>query len=68
MTLQMVIINYYYFNNQIIIDTKEYIHRVGRTCRGADALGKALIFLLPSELEYLKHLRMAKVLSHCELI
>lgn len=42
-------------------DTKEYIHRVGRTCRGASAKGKALLFLLPSESEYLQHLRMAKV-------
>ena len=43
------------------IETKEYIHRVGRTCRGANARGKALIFLLPSEIDYLKHLKMAKV-------
>jgi len=42
-------------------DVKEYIHRVGRTCRGADAKGKALLFLLPSELNFLKYLRAAKV-------
>lgn len=42
-------------------DVKEYIHRVGRTCRGANAKGKALLFLLPSELNYLKYLRAAKV-------
>ncbi|KRX05209.1 P-loop containing nucleoside triphosphate hydrolase [Pseudocohnilembus persalinus] len=42
-------------------DTKEYIHRVGRTCRGANASGKALIFLLPEEKSYLDHLKMAKV-------
>ena len=42
-------------------DVKEYIHRVGRTCRGANSKGKALLFLLPSELNYLKYLRMAKV-------
>ena len=45
-------------------DVKEYIHRVGRTCRGADATGKALLFLLPSELQYLKHLKAAKVELH----
>jgi ATP-dependent RNA helicase DDX18/HAS1 len=28
------------------LDIKEYIHRVGRTCRGANAKGKALLFLL----------------------
>ena len=42
-------------------DVKEYIHRVGRTCRGANARGKALLFLLPNELAYLKHLKAAKV-------
>lgn len=34
-------------------DTKEYIHRVGRTCRGANSKGKALLILLPEEKEYL---------------
>ena len=57
---QMVIISLCFIS--LIIETKEYIHRVGRTCRGANARGKALIFLLPSELEYLKHLRVAKVI------
>ncbi|EGR30044.1 hypothetical protein IMG5_143800 [Ichthyophthirius multifiliis] len=42
-------------------DTKEYIHRVGRTCRGANANGKALLFLLPEENQYLKYLKAAKV-------
>lgn len=42
-------------------DVKEYIHWVGRTCRGANAKGKALLFLLPSELVYLKHLKCAGV-------
>lgn len=42
-------------------DTKEYIHRVGRTCRGLNASGKALIFLLPEEKGYLSHLKLAKV-------
>lgn len=36
-------------------DPKEYIHRVGRTCRGvAGKKGKALLFLLPQELAFLK--------------
>lgn len=42
-------------------DTKEYIHRVGRTCRGANSTGKALLFLLPEEKEYLTYLTAAKV-------
>lgn len=37
-------------------DTKEYIHRVGRTCRGANSRGKALLILLPEEIGYLQHL------------
>ena len=43
------------------IDTKEYIHRVGRTCRGAEAKGKALLILMPSETAYLQYLRKARV-------
>lgn len=27
-------------------DTREYIHRVGRTCRGYQSTGKALLILL----------------------
>lgn len=42
-------------------DTREYIHRVGRTCRGIEGNGKALLFLLPQEKAYLKHLRLARV-------
>lgn len=42
-------------------EPKEYIHRVGRTARGVDGKGKALIFLLPSELGFLRHLKAAKV-------
>jgi ATP-dependent RNA helicase DDX18/HAS1 len=43
------------------IDVKEYIHRVGRTCRGQNAKGRALLLLLPTELAYLKYLKQAKV-------
>jgi len=42
-------------------DPKEYIHRVGRTARGLNATGKALLFLMPEELNFLKHLKAAKV-------
>eukprot|EP00917_Polyrhabdina_sp_WS-2016_P032960 GHVP01070307.1.p1 GENE.GHVP01070307.1~~GHVP01070307.1.p1 ORF type:complete len:506 (-),score=94.10 GHVP01070307.1:1129-2646(-) len=41
-------------------DPKEYIHRVGRTARGADGKGKALLFLLPEELEFCNYLKAAK--------
>lgn len=42
-------------------DPKEYIHRVGRTARGTNSKGRALLFLLPEELTFLKYLRQAKV-------
>jgi len=42
-------------------DTREYLHRVGRTCRGKDSKGKALLFLLPEEKGYLQKLRAAKI-------
>ena len=42
-------------------DPKEYIHRVGRTARGADGQGRALLFLIPEELAFLKYLKAAKV-------
>ena len=42
-------------------DPKEYIHRVGRTARGTDGKGRALLFLIPEELSFLKYLKSAKV-------
>ena len=42
-------------------DPKEYIHRVGRTARGTDGRGRALLFLIPGELGFLKYLKNAKV-------
>ncbi len=42
-------------------EPKEYIHRVGRTARGVDGRGRAILFLLPSEIGFLQHLREAKV-------
>eukprot|EP00775_Hariotina_reticulata_P002528 gene2528-2830_t len=42
-------------------DPKEYIHRVGRTARGRDGRGRALLMLMPEELGFLKYLKQAKV-------
>ena len=41
-------------------EPKEYIHRVGRTARAGGA-GRALLFLLPEELAFLKYLKLARV-------
>ncbi|CAB4408298.1 unnamed protein product [Rhizophagus irregularis] len=41
-------------------DPRDYIHRVGRTAR-AGGHGKGLLFLLPSELGFLRYLKHAKV-------
>ena len=41
-------------------ESKAYIHRVGRTAR-AGGRGRALLFLLPQELPFLKYLKQAKV-------
>jgi ATP-dependent RNA helicase DDX18/HAS1 len=42
-------------------DPKEYIHRVGRTARGATGSGRALLFLIPEETGFLRYLKAAKV-------
>jgi ATP-dependent RNA helicase DDX18/HAS1 len=42
-------------------DPKDYIHRVGRTARGTNGKGRSLIFLQPSEVGFLKHLKEARV-------
>ncbi|EDV25243.1 uncharacterized protein TRIADDRAFT_56998 [Trichoplax adhaerens] len=42
-------------------DPKEYIHRVGRTARGENSRGHALLFLMPEELAFLRYLKHAKV-------
>ncbi len=42
-------------------EPKDYIHRVGRTARGTKATGKSLMFLLPSELGFLRYLKAARV-------
>lgn len=43
-------------------DPKEYIHRVGRTARGAGGTGKALLFLMPNEVGFLQFLKQSRVL------
>jgi ATP-dependent RNA helicase DDX18/HAS1 len=40
-------------------DPKEYIHRVGRTARGATGAGSALMFLTPEETGFLRYLQSA---------
>ncbi|ORY11752.1 P-loop containing nucleoside triphosphate hydrolase protein [Clohesyomyces aquaticus] len=42
-------------------DPRDYIHRVGRTARGANGKGRSLMFLLPSEAGFLKLLKEARV-------
>lgn len=42
-------------------DPKEYIHRVGRTARGENQNGHALLILRPEELGFLKYLKHARV-------
>jgi len=44
-------------------DPKEYIHRVGRTARGAGGLGRALLFLTPQETGFLRYLKAATNVS-----
>lgn len=39
------------------LEPKEYVHRIGRTGRGIQGKGWALIFLLPSEIGFLKFLK-----------
>jgi ATP-dependent RNA helicase DDX18/HAS1 len=41
-------------------DPRDYIHRVGRTAR-AGKVGKSLLFLLESELGFLRYLKESKV-------
>ncbi|KAL7953496.1 P-loop containing nucleoside triphosphate hydrolase protein [Trichoderma compactum] len=42
-------------------NTRDYIHRVGRTARGADAKGRSLLFLQPNEVGFLSYLKAARV-------
>ena len=42
-------------------DPEDYIHRVGRTARGADGKGRALLFLLEHEIGFLRYLKQSKI-------
>ena len=42
-------------------DPEEYLHRVGRTARGADKLGKALLMILPNEINFIRMLQLYKI-------
>uniref|UniRef100_A0A915PYW2 ATP-dependent RNA helicase n=1 Tax=Setaria digitata TaxID=48799 RepID=A0A915PYW2_9BILA len=42
-------------------EPREYIHRVGRTARGVNGTGHALLILRPEELGFLRYLKHAKV-------
>jgi ATP-dependent RNA helicase DDX18/HAS1 len=42
-------------------DPEEYLHRVGRTARGANKLGKALIMILPNEINFIRMLQLYKI-------
>jgi ATP-dependent RNA helicase DDX18/HAS1 len=42
-------------------DPRDYIHRVGRTARGANGKGRSLMFLLPNEVGFIKFLKEARV-------
>ena len=42
-------------------DPRDYIHRVGRTARGSGGKGQSLMFLQPSEVGFLAHLKEARV-------
>jgi ATP-dependent RNA helicase DDX18/HAS1 len=41
---------------------EDYLHRVGRTARGANGTGRALLLLYPSETELLQYLKSEKVI------
>lgn len=47
--------------NWCVFVCQEYIHRVGRTARGNQGRGHALLLLLPEELAFLRYLKQAKV-------
>ena len=38
-------------------EPEDYLHRVGRTARGANSIGKAIILLLPSEIGMIRCLK-----------
>ncbi|EPQ20751.1 ATP-dependent RNA helicase DDX18 [Myotis brandtii] len=48
-------------NSDVLSLPKEYIHRVGRTARGLNGRGHALLILRPEELGFLRYLKQSKV-------
>lgn len=48
-------------NSGFLSPPKEYIHRVGRTARGLNGRGHALLILRPEELGFLRYLKQSKV-------
>lgn len=48
-------------NSAFLSPPKEYIHRVGRTARGLNGRGHALLILRPEELGFLRYLKQSKV-------
>ena len=42
-------------------DPEEYLHRVGRTARGANKIGKALLMILPNEINFIRMLQLYKI-------
>lgn len=48
-------------HNECLLSPQEYIHRVGRTARGINGRGHALLILRPEELGFLRFLKQAKV-------
>lgn len=44
-----------------MLDPHDYIHRVGRTARGANGSGKALLVLLPNEKHFVGYMKKANI-------
>ena len=42
-------------------DPEEYLHRVGRTARGANKVGKALLMIMPNEINFIRMLQLYKI-------
>ena len=42
-------------------DPEEYLHRVGRTARGANKVGKALLMIMPNEINFIRMLHLYKI-------
>ena len=42
-------------------DPEGYLHRVGRTARGANKVGKALLMIMPNEINFIRMLQLYKI-------